>query len=146
MAVLFYLLFWHRIAFFSVCVCMCWFYYFLENQKADLSAPLCLTLFSTCWLLRKMRCDWTMCGTGAVPVLRASADVVKGRAGVQAWGEWEKRVEENWGFLWSPLSRSEEQRVDQSGLFYVAGAILWSPRVTYSTHFIKFTSVLIADQ
>lgn len=50
------------------------------------------------------------------------------------------------GFLWCSLSRSEERSGDQSGLFYVAGARLWSPRVTYSTHFIKFTSVLIADQ
>lgn len=81
---------------------------------------------------------------------RQSADVVeegKGRAGRPGPG-WSGRREERriGGFLWSPLSRSEEQSGDQSGLFYVAGARLWSPGVTYSTHFIKFTSVLIADQ
>lgn len=58
----------------------------------------------------------------------------------------EKNRVELGGFLWCSLSRSEERSGDQSGLFYVAGARLWSPRVTYSTHFIKFTSVLIADQ
>lgn len=61
---------------FSVCVLV---YYFLENQKGDLSAPLYTTVLSTCWLLRKAWCDWTLCGTGALPVLGASADVRKGK-------------------------------------------------------------------
>lgn len=88
---------------------------------------------------------WCRCFAGSRGISR------RGKGKRESWRPgpgWvrEKRGEENWGFLWSPLSRSEEQSGDQSGLFYVAGARLWSPRVTYSTHFIKFTSVLIADQ
>lgn len=65
----------------------------------------------------------------------------------QARGEWETGAEQNWGVpLKPPLQIREVGSADQSSLFYVAGARLWSPRVTYSTHFIKFTSVLIADQ
>lgn len=81
------------------------FYRFSENQWGDLFAPPWLNVISTCWLLRKTRCNWTECGTGASLVLGASADVEREKAGLEwarASGEWEKRVEENWESLWSP--------------------------------------------
>jgi len=42
-----------------------------------------------------MCCSGTLCGTGALPVLGASADEGKGKKGAGAWarGEWEKRTE-----------------------------------------------------
>lgn len=108
----------------------------LRSQLADL----------LCKNVARLNIVWRRCVAGFFGGISRRGKREKGRAGARARGEWEKRREENWGFLWSPLSRSEEQSGDQSGLFYVAGARLWSPRVTYSTHFIKFTSVLIADQ
>lgn len=133
---------------FCVFVCVCWFYHFLENQKGDLSPPLYPTMLSTCWHLRNMRRYWMLCGTGVFCQLlghqqtrkrESSSEPVSGVSGRREW----KRIG---GSSEVPLSRSTEQSGDQSGLFYVAGVILWSLRVTYSTHFIKFTSVLIADQ
>lgn len=93
--------------------------------------------------------DWTLCGTGAFAgSWGISRHGEKGKRELEPGPGVSGRREESriGGFLWSPLSRSEERSGDQSGLFYVAGVRLWSLRVTYSTHFIKFTSVLIADQ
>lgn len=56
-------------------LCVCWFIISRRIRKGDLPAPLYTAVLSTCWLFRKMRRDWTLCGTGALPVLGASADV-----------------------------------------------------------------------
>lgn len=126
--------------FWCSCVCVLLYYDFSVNQKKHLSAPLCTTAFSIGAIEH--------CVPAVLCRFLGHQQMWKGkeRAAARARDEWETRGEQNWGFLWSPLSRSEERSGDQSGLFYVAGATLWSPRVTYSTHFIKFTSVLIADQ
>lgn len=55
------------------------FYRLFENQWGDLSALAQLNMISTCWLLRKTRRNRTVCGTGALPALGASAGA-----------EWEK--------------------------------------------------------
>lgn len=132
-----------------LCVCVCAGFIISWRIRKEIClhhcTQLCSQLADTSVICCAIECVvWHRC---FLPVVGASADTEKGEfEWARVWGEWEKRVEENWGFLWSPLSRSTEQSGDQSGLFYVAGVILWSLRVTYSTHFIKFTSVLIADQ
>lgn len=95
-----------RLHFLCVCVCCSFFFYrFLENQWGDLPAPPRLNVISTCWLRWKPQSNWAVCGTGAPPVLGASADAGREKAELEwarASGEWEKRVEENWESLWSP--------------------------------------------
>lgn len=153
-------LFWHQVAFpvwffffFLVCAVfffVCFFYRFSENQWGDLSAPAVAECDLN--LLTAPKDASQLNSAAAAALCRFSGHQQTRRGKRQSSSEPGPRVsgrreQRRIGSpSEAPLHRSEEQSGDQSGLFYAAGAILWSPRVTYSTHFIKFTSVLIADQ